>query len=202
METRTWDTMYASKTDLMRGKRTGRLLEYDPHTNELKILARNLWFANGVGIDKDENYIFLAETFALRLLKFHLSGPQQGTLEPLVESHDMTGYPDGADCGGSKRLCYAVMPSAVVPLMKLISKVPYPLDIPFRNLYMMLPKSLSPRIKPYGGVIEVDPTTKDIRYIQDPYATDIGMLADVTVWNDKLYLGSLRNNFVGVYDLN
>ena len=202
IETRTWDTMYASKTDMMRGKPMGRLLEYDPATNQIKVLARDLRFANGVGSDNDETFIVVAETFGLRLHKYHLTGPQKGTLETLVDSKDMTGYPDGVDCGGDKKRCYAVFPSSVVPLAKLINKIPHPIDKALRNIVMMLPKTMAPKVKAYGGVIEVDPTTKEIQYFQDPHGEDIGMLAGVTVWDNKLYLGSLRNNYVGVYDLN
>ena len=202
--TRTWDTMYAAKTDLLRGKRRGRLLEYDPHTNQVKILAKNLWFANGIGIDKEERFIFLAETFALRLVKVHLTGDQQGKVEALVDSHDMTGYPDGADCGivNNKELCFGVMPSLVLQLIKLLYQIPHPFDVVVRNTVMALPKKLAPKIKPYGGIVQVDPETKEIQYYQDPEAEEIGHLAGVTVWNNKLYLGSLKNNFVGVYDLN
>lgn len=200
--TRTWDTMYAYKTDLIRGKRSGRLLEYDPSTEELKVLARGLWFPNGVGVDKDETYIFLAETSTLQLLKFHLRGPNAGMLETAVESQNMTGYPDGTDCNWKgDRKCYSVMPSSIVPLSKIIKKLPHPIDRILRNIYLMLPKAFAPKVRPYGGIIEVDPNSKEINYFQDPDATDIGHLAGVTVWDNKLYLGSLKNNFIGVYDL-
>jgi len=201
--TRTWDTMYAAKLDLMRGKRMGRLLEYDPNTHQVRVLAKNLWFANGIGVDKDESYIFMAETFALQLVKYHLTGPKANTVEVVVESHQMAGFPDGADCAivGRKTKCFAVMPSAMVPLVKLIHKVPYPFDKYLRNLVMALPKKMAPKIKPYGGIIQVDPDTNEIQYFQDPNALDIGHLAGVTVRKNSLYLGSLKNNFVGVYDL-
>lgn len=199
IETRTWDTMYASKTDMMRGKRMGRLLEYDPQTNQIRVLVRDLHFANGVGIGPDESFIFVAETFGLRLLKYHLTGSRNGTTETLVESKDMPGFPDGADCNNKR--CYAAMPSAIVPLAKLLYKIPHPFDKGLRNIMMMLPKVLVPKAIPYGGVVEVDSTTKELRYFQDPYAEDIGMLAGVTAWDNRLYLGSLTNNFVGVYDL-
>lgn len=200
--TRTWDTMYAYKLDLLRGKRSGRLLEYDPKTDEVKVLARDLWFANGVGVDKDESFVFLAETSALRLHKFHLSGPNAGSLDVVVDSKDMTGYPDGTDCNWKgNRKCYAVMPSSVVPLTKIVNKLPHPIDRMFRNLFMTVPKALMPKPKPYGGVIEVDPISGEFRYIQDPYGSDIGSLTGVTVWENKLYLGSLYNKYVGVYDL-
>ena len=48
----------------------------------------------------------------------------------------------------------------------------------------------------------VDPHTKEyVDLIQDPTGKDIGALTGVTVHDNKLYLGSLENDFVGVYDL-
>ena len=35
--------------------------------------------------------------------------------------------------------------------------------------------------------------------LQDPTGTDIAALTGVTVHDNKLYLGSLHNDFIGVY---
>ena len=201
--------MYGAKTDLLRGKRTGRLLQYDPLTDEVTVLARDLFFPNGISISKDETALFFAETFALTLMKYNL---KDGTLSTVVDGKDHTGYTDGLDCAwngvtAKSSLCYAAMPSAIVPLMKLAWKIPHPFDIVFRSFLMSLPKKLAPPVKPYGGIIEVDAFGtsesggKMTRLIQDPTGEDVGMINGVTVHNNKLYLGSLYNDYVTVYDL-
>jgi sugar lactone lactonase YvrE len=58
---------------------------YDPVTDEVSVLVRNLWFANGVGVDKDETYVVVAETFRLSLLKYHLAGEKAGTTEYIAK---------------------------------------------------------------------------------------------------------------------
>jgi len=59
-------------------------------------------------------------------------------------------------------------------------------------------------VKLYGGVLEINMESNTmqnrVRCVQDPDGTDIGMLTGVTVHDDKLYLGSLRNDYIGVYD--
>jgi Strictosidine synthase len=205
IETRSWDLTYPAKLDLLRGKRTGRLLEYNPKTNQVSVLARGLWFPKGVAVDKDESFVLLSEKFALRMVKYHLNGPQKGTIDTLVESHNMTGYPDGADCAPAadkNSKCYAAIAAPLDPIAKFINMIPFPFDVLVRNQVMALPKWAAPGVKPYGGIMEVDLKTKAVQYFQDPDATDIGHLAGVTVWKNKLYLGSLSNNFVGVYELN
>ena len=76
---------------------------------------------------------------------------------------------------------------------------------------MILPRILVPPVKAFGGVIEFDPTgtttttttTATVtRTFLDPTGRDISMLTGVTVGPDgNLYLGSLLNKFVGVYEL-
>jgi sugar lactone lactonase YvrE len=199
LKTKTWNTLYASKMDLARGVGTGRLLQYDPSTDEVSVLARNIHFANGVAVDENEDFLFLSETFGPRLLKYDLkAGGFQG-LEVVVDNKDITGYVDGLDCAGTK--CYAVMPSAISPVHKLWSMLPAAVDVFVRTLIMALPKSFMPPVQKYGGILEVDPSTGAFRYFQDPNGLDIAMLCGVTEHDGKLYLGSLENDYIGVYNL-
>lgn len=202
--TSSWDTMYMAKTDAIRGLRTGRLLQYDPSDDSVKVLARNLFFPNGIAVDQNESYVYFTETFTLRLLKYSLSA---GKVEPIVDG-GLTGYPDGGDCAWrgetakTSSYCYAVMPSAFLPIMKLLQKIPPPIDSVFRSLIMALPKTLAPPVAPYGGIVEVDPVNGGIvRLLQDPTGKDVGMFTGVTVHDNKLYLGSLKNEYIGVFDL-
>jgi hypothetical protein len=69
-------------------------------------------------------------------------------------------------------------------------------------MVMIMPKWLTPKAKPYGGVIVVDPESSSyVELIQDPHGAEISQLTGVTVHDNKLYLGSLHNDFLGVYDL-
>ena len=55
-----WDLMFASKLDMARGLSRGRLLEYDPSTDETMILMTGLRFPNGIAVSKDESLLFMA----------------------------------------------------------------------------------------------------------------------------------------------
>lgn len=82
----TYDVMYASKVDSMYGP-SGRLLEYDPHTGQVAILAENLWFANGISVDPDETYLIFDESFSLRIGKYYLEDTedhQKGSIDYIV----------------------------------------------------------------------------------------------------------------------
>jgi hypothetical protein len=66
----------------------------------------------------------------------------------------------------------------------------------------MLPKEWLPKMKPYGGITIVDAaTSRYVGLVQDPSGEDIAHITGVTVHDNKIFLGSLKNDFIGVYDL-
>ena len=87
MKTRVWDVMYSSKLELVSGKRSGRLLQYDPSTDTTTVLVKGLLFANGISIDPsyNENYILFTETYSIRVGKYYLTGDKVGTVEYIVD---------------------------------------------------------------------------------------------------------------------
>ena len=87
--------------------------------------------------------------------------------------------------------------------MKVLYALPTTIDWVVRGLIMTLPRSLAPKPKTYGCVVEFDPKINKItRIFQDPKGEDIAHLFGVAVNNGKLYFGSFHNKFIGVYDLN
>ena len=117
---------------------------------------------------------------------------------------------DGVDCAwpgvtvdsDAKPYCYAANPSEVVPAHKILMKLPSPIDRLVKALLMLVPKELAPHVVPYGGVTIVDGETGTfVGRIEDPYGKDITKITGVTVHSNKLYLGSLENNYIGVYSL-
>lgn len=198
-----WDGLYASKIDLVRGgRRRGRLLEYNPVTNEVRVLVHDIHFANGVAVDKDEQFVLVSETFQARTLKYYLQGPKKGTIEPIAT---FPAFSDGVDCSSKTGLCYVALPTSPGP-MSLVYKIPHPVDRYIRTLMMTLPRSLAPRPPPFGGVVEIDPgdTVKEqriVRLLLDPKGEDVPFITGTTVHHDKLYLGFYKEDFIGVYDL-
>ena len=204
--TRTWDTMTAFKQDYFRGKKSGRLLRYKPETDEVDILADGIWFANGVAMDKDETFVMVTETSLARQVKYHLKGSKENSLEVMVG--EFPGYPDGGTCSRESGLCYTPLPSTALPIIVMLGKTPDVVNAFFRTLFLMLPSSFLQMIKPvrYGGVVEIWPGDESspstvTRILQDPHGKEIAMLTGVAVFDNKLYMGSLKNPFVGVHDL-
>jgi len=194
-------TMKASILDALRGKKSGRLLRYNPNTNQVDILLDNIWFANGVAVDKDETFVLVVESFSARILKYNLEDQTLEMVEVLLP-----GIPDGVDCSSNTDKCYVALASKEPPAFALF-RLPDVLSKFIRTFISILPPSLGPQPESYGGFAEIaldknDNCWKVSRIVQDPNGEDMKLSTGVTEHDGRLYLGSLDTDYVGVYDLN
>lgn len=60
--------------DVMESRPHGRLFSYNLHTGETKLLLKDLYFANGVQLSPNEEFLIVAETSRARIQKLHLKG--------------------------------------------------------------------------------------------------------------------------------
>ncbi|KAL3525443.1 hypothetical protein ACH5RR_013815 [Cinchona calisaya] len=70
---------------------TGRLLRFDPTTNRVTVLMRNLLFPNGVALNKNGDFLLVTETTNARVLKFWLEPSKFGKVEVFAQ---LPGIPD------------------------------------------------------------------------------------------------------------
>ncbi|KAL3777949.1 hypothetical protein ACHAW5_008352 [Stephanodiscus triporus] len=214
-----WDILYASKVEGVRGKRTGRLLRYRPETGEVDVLASGAAFANGVSVmDEEETRVLYTSTFEAVVMMHRLDGNGKGGggggggggegAERLLDG--FPGLLDGIDCPRSRPgLCYVAIVSTLSPPVNAIfSMTPSWLGRVVRSLLMMIPRSWSPPLEPYGGVAEIfvgddenGGPARITRIFQDIDGRDFSTITGVTEHDGKLYLGSLHADYVGVVSL-
>jgi sugar lactone lactonase YvrE len=71
--------------DRLEGRPHGRLLVYNPKAKATEVLFKDLYFANGIGLSKNEEYLLYSETSASRCSKYFLKGKKRGTTEIFIE---------------------------------------------------------------------------------------------------------------------
>ena len=222
----TWDVMYASIVEGLRGRRTGRLLRYKPETGEVDVLATGAAFANGVAVvDADERSVLYTSTFEAAVMRHRLGkdGDEEGMNVVggggggggmgMGAERVLDGFPgllDGADCSFDRGMCYVAIPATVsAPMSAVFSLPPWPGRI-VRSLLMMIPRGWAPTAEPYGGVAEISlggdgesggPVARITRIFQDPDGTDFSTITGVTERGGKLYLGCLHCDYLAVVSL-
>eukprot|EP00775_Hariotina_reticulata_P007690 gene7690-7890_t len=141
-----YDTFRAWSLDLAQGLPGGRLMVYDPMTQETVVLAKGLYYANGVALAADESYLLLAETDRIRVVKYWIKGPKAGIVEPLLEN--LPGVPDGVSTAPDGQFWVGLVNP--VPPIAVLLKEPV-----VRALYAWLPAGARPPVKIWGAVAKV-----------------------------------------------
>lgn len=200
-ETVLYDTLAASIEDLLRSRRTGRLLKYNPNSGKTTEMLDGIWFANGVTVSKDEKYVLVCETFAARILKVKVAGdkarPEAFSRRPLP------GYCDGINYSNDGNKVLVSIPTPPPKIVRLLKVMPAPLAYLIRCILVMLPPSLRPKPLKAGIVSILDETGKPMHTLSDPTGSVINMISAVTEDVNKpgrLLLGQLQGDFVGVVD--
>lgn len=55
-------TLKDSILDILEGRPNGRFMSYDPITKQTLVLARDLYFANGVAVSPSQDFVVFCET--------------------------------------------------------------------------------------------------------------------------------------------
>ena len=82
-----------SAEDLLEARPYGRLLRHDPATGETEVLLQGLYFANGVALSRDEDFVLVNETYRYRITRYWLTGARAGTSDIFCDN--LPGFADG-----------------------------------------------------------------------------------------------------------
>ncbi|MCA9100808.1 MAG: SMP-30/gluconolactonase/LRE family protein [Planctomycetales bacterium] len=179
--------------DLLEARPYGRLLRYDPATQKTETLLSELYFANGVALSQDEDFVLVVETYRFRIRRYWLKGPRAGTADVFVDN--TPGYPDGmaADRHGTFWVAIFTLRN---PTADRLASSPF-----WKGVVAKLPEFVAPQPQPYGLVVALNERGEYIDSLHDPTGERLWEVTSVEPHDDTLYLGSLHNDRVGVYRL-
>ncbi len=180
------------KDDFVQHTRTGRLIRRDPD-GTVTVVLEGLAFANGVALNKDEQFVAVAETGARTVVRRWLAGPRAGERDFLVQ--DLPGCPDNI-ARGSDGLIWVTIASPTDPVVERLHTAP----MVFRKAVTRIPERLQPKPKETVRVHAYDDTGA---LVHDINLSDAGyhMVTGVREHQGRVWMGSLHEPAVAVYDL-
>ncbi|MCL7029725.1 hypothetical protein MKW94_003281 [Papaver nudicaule] len=179
--------------DVLEGRPYGRLMSYDGtnSANSTKVLARDLYFANGVAVSPENDAVVYCETPLRRCSKYYIKGEKEGSVDIFVDN--LPGYPDNIRYDGEGQYWIGLVTGKTLSWDVMLR---YP---SIRKTTAMLSRFVNiPQTLKDGGVVAVNLNGE----ITGLY-TDVA-LASVTVGikiGDHLYYGSLVKTYISRLDL-
>lgn len=176
-------TMNASLLEIIEHKGTGRVLAYDPATEETRIVKEGFVFSNGVAMGPDGESILVNETGTYSIHRIWVGGPNKGKSEIIIDN--LPGFPDNINPGPEGTF-----------LVGLISQRSDWLDKNSvnpgsRKLAMRLPASMRPQSRNYGHIVQIDADGNVLRTWQDPSGDYIQTTGAIIASDGYMYVSSL-----------
>ncbi|KAH9769111.1 Str synth domain-containing protein [Citrus sinensis] len=174
--------------DMAEGNPYGQLLKYDPKSNQTTVLQEGFYFANGIALSKDEDFVVIP------MQKILAEGQSQWNINPFAEN--LPGEPDNINLvpDGSFWIALIKMNQTDVTAIQNCSENWELLDAYPGLISLLLPMGSD------GGarVVKVDGIDgKIIGDFNDPNATYISFVTSAVEFEGNLHLASLQSYFIG-----
>jgi len=179
--------------DLLEARPNGRLLRYDSGTGKTEVLLKDLYFANGVAVSQNEDFVLVNETYRYRITRYWITGPKSGTSDVFIDN--LPGFPDGVSSNGKGTFWLALF-TVRNPVMDWLHPKPW-----LKSFISTLPRFLWPKPKPYGFVLSLDEQGHITKNLQDPTGEIVKEVTSAEEYDGYVYLGSLHGDRVWRYPL-
>ncbi|MDX1722596.1 MAG: SMP-30/gluconolactonase/LRE family protein [Pseudomonas sp.] len=175
--------------DLLEARPHGRLLSYNPNSGETRVLLKDLYFANGVALSANEDFVLVNETYRYRISRYWLKGEKAGTQDVFIDN--LPGLPDNLQ-GDRAGTFWVALPTPRKADADFLHRHPW-----LKAQLAKLPRALWPKAIPYGFAIALNEQGEIVRSLHDTSGTHLRMVTSVKPVGDYLYFGSLDNDRIG-----
>lgn len=177
--------------DFVEVSATGRLLSYSPVTQKTQVHISNIFFANGVALGPNDDFVLINETGKAQIQRLWLKGDKQGTTDIFIKN--LPAMPDNITFNG-KDTFWIPLINLRDPLIDGLAQYPF-----IRKLAGGLPISWLKPTHPYGFVIGVGLDGKVNVNLQGSYK--LFGITSVIEYQDNLILGSLEMKNAAIYKI-
>lgn len=182
-----------ARDDIMEHGGHGRLLRYDPGTEQAEVLLDGLQFANGIALSQNEDFVLVTETGNYRIVRYWLKGDKAGTHDIFMDN--LPGIPDGISANGNGTFWLALFSPRNAMLDSLSDK---PL---LRKVAFRMPSFLQPQPVHHGFVLGLNEQGQVTHNLQDNSDNAFAPVTSAEQHGSTLYLGSLTEPRFAAYPL-
>ncbi|ARU87965.1 SMP-30/gluconolactonase/LRE family protein [Pseudomonas sp. M30-35] len=175
--------------DLLEARPWGRLLSYTPGSGETKVLLKDLYFANGIALSTQEDFVLVNETYRYRISRYWLKGDKAGSHDVFIDN--LPGLPDNLESDHAGTF-WVAMPSPRKADADFLHQYPW-----LKAQISKLPRMFWPKATRYGLVIAINQQGEIIQSLHDTSGSHLSMVTSAKPVGDYLYLGSLENDRIG-----
>ncbi|XP_073001276.1 protein STRICTOSIDINE SYNTHASE-LIKE 6-like [Typha latifolia] len=177
--------------DILEARPHGRLMSFDPSTNRTAVLARDLYFANGVSLAPDQDSLIFCETVLRRCRRYHIRGEKRGTIDKFIEN--LPGFPDNIRYDNEGHYWIALSAGRTIS-WDIMYKYPI-----IRKILFILEKFVTvPHNLRDSGGLSVTLEGKPLTLYTDP---DLILATGWLKIGRYLYYGSLHKDYLSRIDL-
>lgn len=184
-------TMHNFVYDFLETSMTGGIFAYHPKSDSVTSVLTGLFFANGVALSAQDDFLLINETGKARILRYWLSGDKAGSQEIFIDG--LPAMPDNIylDPDG---VFWVGLINLRDPLVEQLASYPF-----IRKLLGGIPASWFTPSSEYGMVIALDTQAKVIHNLQT--ATAYTSITSALPFRGKLYVASLRQSHLAAIPL-
>jgi sugar lactone lactonase YvrE len=175
--------------DMLEARPHGRFMRYDPATGTVTVLMRDLKFANGVALSRNEDFVLVNETYTYSIHRYWISGPKAGKNDMFIEN--LPGFPDNISSNGKGKFWLALF-TVRNGMLDMLHQYPM-----IKSLLSKLPVSWWSKSKRYGFVVALDERGNITETLQDPTGEHLYDVTSAQEYAGYLYLGSLHADRIG-----
>ena len=178
--------------NFLEGSATGRLLSYSPNSQKTTVHIDNLFFANGVALGPQDEFVLVNETGTGRIHRLWLKGEEKGQRDIFYDG--LAGNPDNLSFNGVDTF-WVALPAVRLKVIEDLASKPF-----VRTILAGLPLSLLLAGNHYGFVIGLDLDGKLKHNFQDPKG-HCSSITSVNQFEGYLFLGSFNMSSACVFEL-
>ncbi|MNN23334.1 Strictosidine synthase [compost metagenome] len=164
-------------------------MRFDPATGKTEVLLEDLYFANGVALSANEDFVLVNETYRYRITRYWLTGDKAGSHDIFIDN--LPGLPDNLQ-GDRQGSFWVALPSPRKADADFLHTQPW-----LKAQIAKLPRMFWPKPVPYGLVLQIDEKGEIVRSLHDTSGSHLRMVTSAKPVGDYLYLGSLDNDRIG-----